>query len=329
LDDVAYLTNENVFDLDALPASLAVLGGGPVGCELAQAFRRLGSDVTLVEAVERLLPREEPEASDAVASFFAAEGIDVRTGARVTRADALEPKGAVRLHLADGSSVRADRLLVAVGRHAVTDSLGLDAAGVATERGFVVTDDGMATSAAGIWAAGDVTGKLAFTHAADVMGRLAATRALSRRGRRRFDPLLIPWVTFTDPEVAHVGRYEADAATFGGAQVAYLPMTEVDRAIVSGRSDGFIKLVAGPRRALRGIGGGQVLGATIMAGRAGELIHEVALAMRTRMFTGRLAQTTHASPTWSVAVQQAAAQFFMDYGGRRARPATADSRVRA
>jgi len=323
IDGVDYLTNENVFDLDARPASLAVLGGGAIGCELAQAFAYLGTRVTIVEALDRLLPREEPEASRAIAEVFAAAGIDVKVGRTLTRVDTLGAEGAVRLHLDDQSVVSADRLLVAIGRRGAIDALGLDAAGVATDRGFVVTDDQLATSASGIWAVGDVVGKLQFTHAADEMGRVAARNALSPRWRRhRFDPSAIPRVTFTTPEVARVGMAEADAARHGG-RVAFLPMSEVDRAVVTGQTAGFVKLIAGSRPLLRGAGGGRMLGATIVAARAGEMIHEPALAMRTGMFTGRLAQTVHAYPTWSVAVRQAAAQFFVDVGGGPARPARA------
>jgi pyruvate/2-oxoglutarate dehydrogenase complex dihydrolipoamide dehydrogenase (E3) component len=320
LERVEYLTNENVFDLTTQPSSLAVLGGGPIGCELAQAFSRLGTKVTVVEALDRLLPREEPEASAVIAEMFADDGIEVHTGTEVTRVQVGEAAGEVRLRLRDGSTLDAARLLVAVGRRAATDGLGLDAAGVETDRGLLVADDHLATTSGLVWAAGDVTGKMAFTHAADEMGRVAATNALARRGRRRFDPSAIPWVTFTDPEVAHVGLIEAQAAG-GAARVAFLPMSEVDRAIVTGETAGFVKLIAGPRRLLRGVGGGRVLGATIVAPRAGELIHEPALAMRTRMFTGRLAQTVHAYPSWSMAVRQAAAQFFFEIGGRRDRPA--------
>jgi pyruvate/2-oxoglutarate dehydrogenase complex dihydrolipoamide dehydrogenase (E3) component len=324
LDTVDYLTNENVFDLDARPASVAVLGGGAIGCELAQAFAHLGTKVTIVEALDRLLPREEPEASTEIAAVFAAGGVDVKVGRTLARVEPLEAKGAVRLHLDDGSSASVDRLLVAVGRRGAIDRLGLEAAGVVTERGLVVTDDRLATNAPGIWAVGDVAGKLQFTHAADEMGRVAATNALSPRWRRhRFDPTAIPWVTFTTPEVARVGIAEAEAARHGG-RVAYLPMSEVDRAVVTDQTAGFVKLIAGPRPVLRGTGGGRVLGATIVAARAGEMIHEPALAMRTAMFTGRLAQTVHAYPTWSVAVRQAAAQFFAEIGGRQARPARPD-----
>jgi len=207
-----------------------------------------------------------------------------------------------------------------VGRRAATDGLGLEEAGVERERGFIVTDDHLATTAAGVWAVGDAAGKLQFTHAADEMGRIAAGNALARRPPRRFHPEWIPWVTFTDPEVARVGMTEAEGAE-RGARVAYLPMSEVDRAVAAGATDGFVKLVAGPRRVLGHAAGGRLLGATVVAGRGGELIAEAALAIRTRMFTARLAQAVHAYPTWSAAMWQAAAQFFVDAGGRRARPA--------
>jgi pyruvate/2-oxoglutarate dehydrogenase complex dihydrolipoamide dehydrogenase (E3) component len=151
------------------------------------------------------------------------------------------------------------------------------------------------------------------------MGRVATGNALSRR-RVRYRAHATPWVTFTDPEVARVGITEAQAAHRRG-RVAHLPMAELDRAIAAGQTDGFIKLIAGRRQLLGNLGGGRILGATIVASRAGEMIHEPSLAMATGMFTGRLAQATHAYPTWSYGVQLAAAQFFMTIGGRTARPA--------
>lgn len=189
-----------------------------------------------------------------------------------------------------------------------------------TQRGFIVTDDFLATTAKGIWAVGDVAGKLQFTHAADEMGRIAAGNALSWLPARRFRPERIPRVTFTEPEVARVGLTEAEAAERGG-RVAYLPMDEVDRAVAAGATDGFVKLVAEPRRVLGNAAGGRLVGATVVGARDGEVIAEAALAVRTRMFTARLAQTAHAYPTWSTTIWQAAGQFFMEVGGRRARPA--------
>lgn len=319
LDAAGYLTNETVFDLPEAPASLAVIGGGPVGCELAQAFARLGSQVTLVEMGPRLLPREEPQASRVVTAALIGDGVDVRTGVGVERVTS-----GGRLRLVDGGEVAADRLLVAAGRTPVTDGLDLEAAGVRTDDGgHVVTDDRLRTTAAGVYAAGDVTGRLLFTHAAFEMGRIAAGNALRGwRGRqRRHRPHATPWVTFTDPEVARVGLTEAEAAAARGARVAYLPLAETDRALAAGRTDGFVTLIAGPRPLLGRVGGGRILGATVVAERGGEMIHEPALAIATGMFTGRLAATTHAYPTWSYALQMAAAQFFMTIGGRRARPA--------
>ncbi len=291
LAESGYLTNETIWGVGELPGRLAVLGGGAVGCELAQAFARLGSQVTVIEAAPRLLPAADPAASQVVEHVFRAAGICVRTAVAAT--SVTNSDSGVILHLTSEDQTAADRLLVATGR-------------------------------AGTYAAGDVTGRMPFTHAAHAMGRLAARNALRRRWSppRAFATSAIPWVVFTDPEVAQVGLTEAQAATAQkGARVAYLPASEADRAVTAGRTDGFVKIIAGPRRVLGAAGGGRVLGATIVAARAGEMIHEPALAMRAGMFTGRLAQTVHAYPTWSLAVQQAAAQFFGQFGGRSARPA--------
>jgi pyruvate/2-oxoglutarate dehydrogenase complex dihydrolipoamide dehydrogenase (E3) component len=323
LAETDYLTNETVFGLDELPGRLTVLGGGAVGCELAQAFARLGSEVTLIEAAPRLLPTADPAASQVVEGVFRAEGISVRTGAAV--ASAKHNEDGVTLCLASGEEAAGDQLLVATGRDPVTGHLGLEEAGVRLDdRGYVATDRHLATTAPGIYAAGDVTGLMLFTHAAHAMGRLAARNALRHRWSPpgAFATTAIPWVVFTNPEVAQVGLTEAQAAAaHAGARVAFLPMSEADRAVTAGRTEGFVKIIAGRRRVLGAAGGGRVLGATIVAARAGEMIHEPALAMRTGMFTGRLAQTIHAYPTWSLAVQQAAAQFFGQFGGRTAHPA--------
>ncbi len=319
LSQSPYLTNETVFELTEAPASLVVLGGGPIGCELAQAFARLGVPVTIVEAAARLLTKEEPEAGAVVRAALERDGVEVRTGVSATRVD--PDDGGVRVELAGGEALHTARLLVTVGRRPLTDGLGLEAAGVdVDERGYVRTTSRLVTSADGVYAAGDVTGRLMFTHAADEMGRLAASNALRRTSHRRFHAESTPWVTFTDPEVAHVGMSEEEAAGTG-ARVAFLPMTAVDRAVTAGRTEGFVKLLAGPRRLTGRAGGGRILGATIVAPHAGEMIHEIALAMRTGMYTGRLAQTVHAYPTYSAGIRSAASQFFLTLDGRTARPA--------
>ena len=184
----------------------------------------------------------------------------------------------------------------------------------------------MATTVSGIYAVGDVNGRLPFTHAAARMGLIAATNALSswRRLRpQRFETASIPWITFTDPEVGHVGMTEAEAAEHDG-RVAVVPFDALDRAIASNRTDGYLKLIVGPRPVIGHLAGGRVLGATVVGPAAGEVIHEVALAIRTGMFAGRLAQTVHAYPSWSMAVQIAAGQLFFEIDGRGHRPAQAD-----
>ncbi|MEX2393674.1 MAG: FAD-dependent oxidoreductase [Actinomycetota bacterium] len=308
IDDVDYLSHENVFDLDELPASLIVLGGGPVGCELAQTFARFGSAVTLIEREERLLPTEEREVSGVLLDVFAREGIAVLTGTSATKVERSAP--GIRVHLGGRGSVDAEALLVASGMRAATEHLGLDAASVEAEPpGWVRTDTSLATTTKGIWAAGDVTGRSPFTHAADEMGRIAAANALSR-SRKRFDVRAVPFVVFTDPEVARVGCTTSDAGMLRDGKIAFRLMTDVDRAITEGKTDGFIKLIGAKRRFLGGVGGGRLMGATIVCARAGELVNEAALAIQTKMFLGRLAQTIHAYPTWSTSLRQTASQFF-------------------
>jgi pyruvate/2-oxoglutarate dehydrogenase complex dihydrolipoamide dehydrogenase (E3) component len=322
------LTNETVFQLRTAPASLAVLGGGPIGCELAQAFARLGVEVTVFEADDRLVPKEEPEASAVVAEALAADGVVIRTGGAVTRVEAAPGGGAV-VHAEGGEAVSVAAVLAAIGRAPAGRGFGLEEIGVeVTDRGAVVVDDTMATAVDGVWAVGDVVGRAQFTHAAARMGWVAAANALSKVAKVRafrFDERVLPWATFTAPEVGRVGLTEAEAArAHPGTRVAHLPLTMVDRAMAVGEERGFVKLLAAPRRALRHLGGGRLVGATVVAPTGGELVHEAALAMQTNMFVGRLAQTIHAYPTWSMAVQQAALQFFDSSSELRSRPARTD-----
>jgi len=324
LSEARPLTNETVFDLTEAPQSLGIIGGGPTGCELAQAFTLLGVEVTLFEHLRQLLPGEEPEAGALVASALQRSGATVLLDTRVDRIEqgsgdrftirAQPAKDAVAL-----SAVAVDGLLLSVGRTVTTEGLGLAEMRVKLDgSGHVITDGRLMASLKGVYAAGDVTGRAFLSHAADEMGRVAAGNALGKGLRGRFRGDSVPRVVYTDPEVASVGVIPWCAPP--GSRVAYLPLAEVDRAVTDGRTDGFIAIVAGPRRLLRNAGGGRILGATIVAPRAGEMISEIVLAMRTGAFTGRLAQTSHAYPTWSSGVQKAAAQFFGEIDGRRARP---------
>lgn len=322
LADLDPMTNETVFSLTDLPESLLVVGGGPIGCELSQAFARLGSAVTIVDMAPRVLPNDDPEASTVVAAALARDGVQLHLGTGLERAEAVD--GRYRLHLAGGTSVQGDALLVAAGRQAVTIGLGVEDVGLELDRGGrIVVDETCATSVPGIWAVGDVTQFGGFTHVAGHMAYVAArnaTRSSRLYPKAKINRRVVPRVTFTDPEVAQVGMTEHEAAEHGG-RVAYLPLDRVDRAITAGKTDGFVKLISGPRKVLGSVGGGQILGATIVAPGAGELIHEAVLAMQTRMFTGRLAQATHAYPTWSMAIQQSATQFYFATDGLEARPA--------
>ncbi|MFV2104478.1 dihydrolipoyl dehydrogenase family protein [Micromonospora sp. LOL_024] len=287
LADADPLTTETLWDLDALPRRVAVLGGGPVGCELGQALARLGVEVTLAQRADRLLVKEEPEVSALIAERLRAEGVTVLTGVTVERVDG------GTLHLAGGDAIVVDRILVAAGRRPRTLGLGLAAAGVRRdERGRVVIDDRMRTSNRRIFAAGDVTGTLPFTHVAGVQGGYAATNALLGL-RRRVDYSAVPWVTFTDPEVAHVGATLAEARRRHGdrVQARLLAHEHVDRAVTDGRTDGFTHLVIGP--------GGRLLGATVVSPRAGESIVELAAAMRRGAKARDVAATVHAYPTYA------------------------------
>lgn len=343
------LTSETVFTRTRRPASLLVLGGGPMGCEMAQAFARFGTRVTLVETADRLLPREDPTTSSVIAGVLTDDGVEVLTGSTVTGVRRHDGRVAVELERgsagtgdehtvelergADGTHTRrtvehrqVDEVLVAAGRTPSTEGLGLAEIGVALdERGAIVVDAGMRTSVRGIFAAGDVTGLLQLTHAAGRMGWIATSNALWAPARVRgfrFDPAVVPYAVFTSPEVGRVGLTESEAAKrHPGARVAHLPLAHVDRAIAAGSEQGFVQLIAAPRRGVGHLAGGRLVGATIVAPTGGDLVHEVALAMQTRMFTGRLAQTTHAYPTWAAALQQTALQFFGTSAGHRARPA--------
>lgn len=308
LDAVPYLDNKTVFSLTEQPAHLVVLGGGPIGVELSQAFRRLGSEVTIVEGAPTLLSREEPEAREAVTRVLAREGVTVRTGVKAVRVEA----GPV-LHLDDGTTVSGSHLLVAVGRTPSTDGIGLETAGVRLDKGRVVTDDHM-RAADTVWAAGDCTSKLQFTHVGDEQGRLAARNAFSGAApwkRGTWDERVVPWVTFTEPEVGHVGLTEAQAHERYGdrAVVSTAWDRRGDRARTAGETDGFVKLIAVPGP-VGGMVTGRLVGMTAVGPMAGELIAEGALSMRTKSLVGRMAQTIHAYPTWSLTTRYAAAGFF-------------------
>jgi pyruvate/2-oxoglutarate dehydrogenase complex dihydrolipoamide dehydrogenase (E3) component len=279
LAEAGPLTSDTVWGLTALPERLVVLGGGAIGCELGQAFARLGSEVTLVEAADRLLPREEPRASALVEERLTAEGVTVRTGYRAAKVDG----GAVH---GPGDPLPYDALLAVTGRRANTGGLGLEAAGVElSEGGDVRVDDRLRTANPRVYAAGDVTGRSAFTHLGGVQGGAAAADALLG-ARRRIDYAAVPWVTYTDPEVARVGLTSAE-----GARTLTVDHDRVDRAVADGRVDGFTRLVLDGR--------GRIAGATVVAPRAGETIAHLATAVRLGWTPSQYAKTVHPYPSYT------------------------------
>ena len=319
LDASRVLTSEQLFTMSALPRRLAILGGGPIGVEMAEAFARLGSRVTVIEALARILPREEPESSDVIAEHLVQLGVTIRTATSCTKVE--HSTNHSTLAFDDGTLLECDALLVSVGRTPSSSGLRLEGVGVRSNaRGFIEVDNRLRTSVRTIYAAGDVAQTLQFTHVADETGRIAAANALSRVPIRRFHPEWIPLVTFTSLEVARVGVCESELS-HPRARVAYLPMSEFDRARTSGDTRGFVKIITVPGRISSHRLGGKIVGATVVAPRAGEMLAEIVLAMRSGMWPARLATTTHAYPTWGLAVQQTAAQLFGEFGGRTARAA--------
>jgi pyruvate/2-oxoglutarate dehydrogenase complex dihydrolipoamide dehydrogenase (E3) component len=301
LVDSDYLTNENVFELTELPRRLLVVGGGPLGCELAQAFCRLGAETTIVQRLPLFLPKEERDAAQILSAAFARDGIDVRLNTRVVKVRTENGHKRVELISDDyQSTITVDRILAGVGRLPNVDGMDLEAAGVAYDpvTGIRV-DDFLQTSNARIYAAGDACLEHKFTHTAQAAARIVVQNALFR-GRERLSALVIPWCTFTDPEIAHVGLYVRQAQEQGlPVKTFTVPMHDVPRAITDGEEVGFVKIHIKERT-------DQILGATIVARHAGEMINEITLAMVAGIGLRTLSRVIHAYPTQAEAIRKAA-----------------------
>ena len=333
LAEAEYLTNETVFNLTERPSRLTVIGGGPIGCELAQAFARLGAQVTLIEKSHQLLGREDEAAARLVQASLERDGVRVLLDAVVERVASTEsslvpslPSTGAReqgtgeepltLTLSPQSrgegtrektlfvrwggetiEVTADEILVAAGRTPNVEGLNLEAVGVQFNARGVAVNDRLQTTNPRIFAAGDVCSPFKFTHAADFMARIVIQNALFF-GRARASALVIPWCTYTSPEVAHVGLTERAAAEQGIAVQAFVQdFRHVDRAILEGSTDGFVKILVKS-------GTDRIVGATIVADHAGEMIGEIVLAMKHRIGLGRLATTIHPYPTVAEAIRK-------------------------
>lgn len=292
LAESGFLTNETVFSLTELPRRLAVIGAGPIGCELAQSFARFGAQVTLIDFADRILPREDEEASAIVAQALEKDGVKSVLSSRVMEVQA-GPTAKTVIVETDGEKreIVVDAILVGVGRAPNVEGLGLDAAGVVyNARAGVQVDDRLRTSNRRIYAAGDICSRFKFTHTADAMARIVLRNALFF-GRAKLSALTIPWCTFTDPEVAHVGMTPQDAATEGvRLHTLTVDLADVDRAILDGETEGFLRVH------LRE-GSDRIMGATLVSRHAGETISEVTLAMVGGLGLGTLANTIHPYPT--------------------------------
>lgn len=292
------LTNETVFSLTSLPQRLVVIGGGPIGCEMAQAFVRFGSQVTLVQSAPQILDREDPEAAALVGAALQRDGVELLAGAAVQGLSRDASGCRVIVKTAAGErTLHADEILVAVGRAPNVEGLGLEAAGVEYGPSGVSVDDFLRTSNPAIYASGDVCSRFKFTHAADALSRIVLRNALFF-GRERASALVIPWCTYTSPELAHVGLTEAAAREQGLAvEVIRVPLESVDRARLDGDT-GLLKVV-------HAAGSDRILGATIVAPDAGNMISELTLAITAGVGLGTIARTIHPYPTQAEIVKRA------------------------
>ena len=290
-----YLTNETVFELTTLPRRLVCLGGGAVNCELAQAFRRLGSEVDLVDSAERLLSVEALAASEVLAKRLAAEGVRLHLGVKATKVDGVQK----RLTLSDGTELAYDALLVAAGRKVNVNGMGLETAGVKFSAYGVEADDHLRTANHAVYAAGDVARPEKYTHAAFAMAKLVVANALGG-AKERVSDLVIPRCTYTDPEVAQVGITPQEAAERGIAIDTHrLELTKVERAMIDGEADGFIALYTY---------NGVIVGATFVSAHAGESLPLLTLVVMQKMAPADLAAVIHCYPTQVEAIQRVAAQ---------------------
>jgi pyruvate/2-oxoglutarate dehydrogenase complex dihydrolipoamide dehydrogenase (E3) component len=294
-----YLTNETVFTLTELPPRLGVVGGGPIGCELAQSFARFGSQVTLFDMAPHVLSREDADAAEIVQSSMIRDGVELELGVKVLEV-AVEGQTKIVHFEKEGErhQTEVDELLVAVGRAPNVDGIGLDTAGVEFTKQGVVVDDRLRTSNKRIYAVGDVATKYKFTHTADALARIAIQNSLFF-GRAKASDLVVPWCTYTSPEIAHVGLYEKDAVEQGHVvETLTLDLADNDRALLDGAEEGFLRVNLKK-------GTDRILGATLVAEHAGDMLGELSLAVTSGIGLGKIASVIHAYPTQAEIIKRA------------------------
>ncbi|HEV2169797.1 MAG TPA: mercuric reductase, partial [Candidatus Binatus sp.] len=301
LAEAGYLTNETVFSLTELPRQIAVIGAGPIGCELAQTFARFGAQVALLEVAPQILIREDRDAAERIERAIVHDGVELITGCKISRVEVRGGKRVITTERDGGrGEVAADEILIGVGRVPAVEGLNLEAAMIDYDKqNGVKVDDHLRTTNPLVYAGGDVASAYKFTHLSDAHARIILRNALFF-GRQCASALTIPWCTYTDPEIAHVGLYEAEAKQRGIAVATYTQeLSEVDRAVLDGETDGFVKVHVRE-------GTDRIVGATIVATHAGEMISELTTAIKAGVGLGTLGDVIHPYPTQADAIRRAA-----------------------
>ena len=309
LVETGYLDNETVFDLTRRPKRIAVIGAGPIGCELAQAFRRLGSEVWILERMDQILTREDPDAAGIVQEAFAREGVQLVFGCQVQRVDRRGDEKLIHLSCPEKGEreLVVDEILVGAGRAPNVEDMGLAEVGVEfdTRQGIQV-DDHLRTTNEKIWAVGDVCMRWKFTHAADAAAKIVVQNALFSLGpigKKKLSDLVMPWCTYTDPEIAHVGLYARDAAERGiGIDTYRVGMSESNRAVTDGQTRGFVKVHVEK-------GTDRIVGGTIVAAHAGELITQLTMAITQKVGLGAFTNLIYPYPTQGDAIKRTAGAY--------------------
>jgi dihydrolipoamide dehydrogenase len=309
LAEVGYMTNEDVFDLMHLPSPLVIVGGGPIGIEMAQSFARLGSDVTVIQGPDRILPKEEKEVSELMTTILTREGVKIVTGARLQKVTRDGDHKVVHAKKGDETlTFRAQEIILALGRSPNVENLRLEAAGIKYDSKGIRVNEYLQTDSDNIYAIGDVIGGYLFTHVAAYQGGVVARNVISPIGKKKADYRVVPWVTFTDPECSRVGLTEAEAMKkHGKIRVLTFPWGYIDRAQAEGETEGFIKIIAAEKS-------DDIYGAHIVGARSGEMLAELSLAMQYNLGLDALMSTITAYPTMAVGLQNAAFEGYLASG---------------
>ncbi|MFQ5962738.1 MAG: dihydrolipoyl dehydrogenase family protein [Candidatus Scalinduaceae bacterium] len=306
LENIKYLTSESALELDYLPKSIIILGAGPIGLEFAQVFARLGSKVIVIEKMGQVLPREDKEVADILETILKEEGIEIHTCVNVNH---VKQEGNLKIVVAECSGLektfQADEFMLAIGRAPNLEGLNLEATGVKVEHRAIVVNSSMRTTARNIWACGDVTGQYLFTHVAEYQAGLIVANALIPLMKRKANYRVVPWVTYTDPELGRVGLTEDEARQkYKNVKVYKYDVKELDRAVIEGEDKGIIKIVCTKK--------GKILGAHVLAPQGGELLHEFVLAIQNNLGVGSITGTIHVYPTLAQAVRRTTNKYYAE-----------------